>query len=554
MSVNRITGMATGMDTDEMVKKLVSRERTKVDRQEQYKTLATWKKEKYNNISKDMANFLVNSRKELGLSQSIGRNTINTSYKNVDYIKKASTSNDKLATATATSDANFQNFDIEIKALAQGANKTVNISAGERLGMDFQMDLNVGGKVHRISLNGEAGGEVTYQQLAEKINSMNIGVKASYALDTYGKGVFNLTTDETGAAATLSGQVITGGSNNFRLGMAGSSVGTNAVVNFQGVDLEYDSNSIEIQGVKLDLKGTTPAGEKLNVKVEKNTDEIFDKIKKFVDDYNNILDSVGKEISTPRKKANSKTHEYYMPLSQEEKKALSDDDVKEWEENARTGLLYRDRVLSGVFSNTRGDLYKNFTNNLSGESTNSYNHLTNIGISTVRYSKGAQGGKLQIDEARLKEALDRDPEQVMELLFAEGEKAEEDTTINGTRYRKGEMITETQGIFTRIFDGFTEGLKDVVTQAGPGENGDLLREVDSKMLVDFATKGGKSGQGGVSDLDFEILNYEKKIQTLTDLLYEREDYYYNKFARMESIVQKMQNQSDSMAAQLMGQG
>ena len=69
-------------------------------------------------------------------------------------------------------------------------------------------------------------------------------------------------------------------------------------------------------------------------------------------------------------------------------------------------------------------------------------------------------------------------------------------------------------------------------------------------MLDFVTHGGKSGQGGVSDLDFDIMNHEKKISSLTDLLHKKEDFYYNKFARMESLVAKMQHQQQSMSAQL----
>ena len=547
---NRITGMATGMDTDAMVKNMVKAQRKKVDRQEKNKTLAQWRKDAYNSANKSLADFILKAKKDLGLTSSAGSASYDISYKSLDYIKKVSLSNDSIADASVKADAKVSSFSLEVKKLASGASKTVSVDSGETLGKDLQMELNVNGKKHRISLNGKDGGDVTYKQLADKINSMNIGVNATYAIDSTGKGVFSMTTVKTGPEATLSAGVYVGGNQKFNNKMLVSAKGEMAKVNFNGTELQYDSNSIEIQGVKLKLKGTTKPGEKLNVNVSNNTDEVFNRIKKFVEDYNKLVDDVGGLTNISRKKLNKRTHEYYQPLTDEEKKGLSEDELKKWEENAKTGLLHRDPAIRKIFENNRTDLYKFFINDANGNTTNPFGHLTNIGISTVKYTKGSAGGKLQIDETALRAAIDKDPEKVMELLFSEGKKAEVPTSFDGVLYKKGEVIKETRGVFSRIFDNIKSGMKEIVKTAGPGKDAELLRKVDSRIMLDFVTHGGKSGQGGVSDLDFDIMNHEKKISSLTDLLHKKEDFYYNKFARMESLVAKMQHQQQSMSAQL----
>ena len=60
----RISGIASGFDTDEMVKNLMKVERMKVDRFEQNKQTALWRQESYNNMNKLFANFILNTKKD----------------------------------------------------------------------------------------------------------------------------------------------------------------------------------------------------------------------------------------------------------------------------------------------------------------------------------------------------------------------------------------------------------------------------------------------------------------------------------------------------------
>ena len=64
----RITGLASGIDTEEMIEKLMQAEKVKVDRVEQDKQIALWRQEMYNDVNKDFVNFILNSRKDFGLT------------------------------------------------------------------------------------------------------------------------------------------------------------------------------------------------------------------------------------------------------------------------------------------------------------------------------------------------------------------------------------------------------------------------------------------------------------------------------------------------------
>lgn len=59
----RITGLMSGIDTESMIESLMKAERTKVDTVKQDRQLVVWRKEMYNNLNKEFANFIINTRK-----------------------------------------------------------------------------------------------------------------------------------------------------------------------------------------------------------------------------------------------------------------------------------------------------------------------------------------------------------------------------------------------------------------------------------------------------------------------------------------------------------
>lgn len=523
----RITGMATGMDTDTMIQNMIKAEKLKVSSFEQKKIRAGWKQEDYNAVNKDIANFIINSKKELGLGKLSGGAFFSIPYTRLDYVKKATLSNETVATATATAKTLNGSFKIKVKELAEGANLHAQVNASENLGKDVRMKIKVDGKEQEILLNNADGSDVTYEQLVEKINSKNIGVQASYAKDDNGVGVLSIRSKSTGTDSKLEiTELVT--TNTALSGMTKQATGKNAKVDFNGVEMQFKSNNVEINGVALALKGTS--NEEVTVSVSNNVDEMVKRVTKFVDEYNELLDKMSKKTS-------EKSYPEAQPLTAEEKKALNETEVKEWTEKAKSGLLKDDEVIRRIMSNGRLDVYKSFE----GEKEGALKHITDIGITTVRYQKGAAGGKLQIDETKLRDALSKDPESVMDLLFAEGKK-------DGS----GNVKIETQGVFTRIYSGLESGMKDIIRHAGPGKDSALLRQVNPSILLDFVTKGGKKGIGGVSDLDGEIIDYSKRMDELNTILAKKEDDLYKKFARLETMMQKMQSQSSWMGAQLGG--
>ncbi|NMA86094.1 MAG: flagellar hook protein, partial [Tissierellia bacterium] len=142
----RITGLASGIDTEEMIQAMMRAERVKVDRVEQDRQVLLWRQEMYNDLNKAFANFILKSRNDFGLT-SIGYNgTFRTnSYQNLNWVKKATSSNEAVATVSSTSKAVDGSYNVEVKQLAEG----VTMASGSNISEDIN-DKLVGGMSFKI--------------------------------------------------------------------------------------------------------------------------------------------------------------------------------------------------------------------------------------------------------------------------------------------------------------------------------------------------------------------------------------------------------------------
>ena len=167
--------------------------------------------------------------------------------------------------------------------------------------------------------------------------------------------------------------------------------------------------------------------------------------------------------------------------------------------------------------------------------------LTEIGISTESYTQGSAGGKLVIDEKKLKEAIAQDPEGVMEFLFKE--------SVPESKDKDGNVIPgELGGLVSRIYDGLMAGMEDIIKKSGPGEDADLFRDVKFNILLDFVTE-----QGSISMLDRDVIQYDRRIYDLNAMLIRKENSYYARFTAMERAISRMNQQSMWLMQQFMGQ-
>jgi len=278
--------------------------------------------------------------------------------------------------------------------------------------------------------------------------------------------------------------------------------GENAAVSFNGVPGSYSSNTFTINGIQFTVKDKQAlADDPVTVTVSQDVDAVFDKIKSFVDKYNETIAYINAELEESK-------YRDYQPLTDAQKEELSDDEVEKWETKARSGLLRRDDILTSSLLKFRTALYQVVDNLPEGD----IKQLTEIGITTGEYS---EKGKLYIDESALKEAIANNPEEVM-ALFTSDDGDDESTGGDGIANRLHQMADIT--------------LERIVARAG---------SASTSVLASYTI--GKD----ISRIDKEIERWEERLQDL-------EDRYYKQFTAMETALNQMNAQSSYLMQQFGG--
>ena len=115
----RLGGIASGMDTEQMVKDLMRAERVRVDKYYRQEESLKWKQEALNTTNKTLADFILKVRSGFGLTSTSSTGTIlNKSTDSFDWVKKVSSSNESAIKATATTNAMAGSHTVEVKQLA----------------------------------------------------------------------------------------------------------------------------------------------------------------------------------------------------------------------------------------------------------------------------------------------------------------------------------------------------------------------------------------------------------------------------------------------------
>ena len=543
----RFGGMASGLDTESLVKQLVSAEKTRVDKFTQQKIWKQWQQAAYNETNKTMANFILDTRKNLGLTRTTSTGAlVSGSINTVDWVKKASSSSTAFD-VTASANAPSGVVNIKVNQLAKGANVSSQRDVDSSLTAESIIGAGnfVDGKA-TIKINNEdivLESTDTLSIIAQKIRVAAPELNASY--DSGAKRFF-MSTKNTGEEATISFDNDAAKSLMLGLNFVDETIndianipaadstrtGQAALIEYNGgTPIKYQSNNISINGLNLTLKAETTAAEA--VSVDTDVDGAYNKIKEFVDEYNKLIDGFNSKLS-------EKTYRDFQPLTDEQKEAMSETDIKLWEEKAKSGLLKNDETMTRMMQTIRQDIY---------QKVDGFGSIYELGITTGSWR---DNGKLTIDETKLKDALRNDSEKVLNTLFKTSDTPEVTISKNDTPEQRAEKQIQIDkrkaesGAFIRIFDGLTSGIKDIVDKSGPGSEASLLRSVKSNILIDYVTAGSRSL------IDKDVSEIDKRISRETERLASLEERYWKQFTALEKAMSQMNSQSSWLSQQFGG--
>lgn len=233
-----------------------------------------------------------------------------------------------------------------------------------------------------------------------------------------------------------------------------------------------------------------------------NVDDIMTKIKEFVTTYNGFI----KDLSDQTKETKYRD---YTPLTSEQREEMSESEIKLWEEKAKSGLLRGDTLIREGLSNMRALVYQS-----NPAIDSKYNTLFSIGITTSKNYN--DGGTLQIDEKKLREALEENPEAV-EKLFNNSEGKEKDIVDGKT--------VDTRGYLDKLRFGAMKSFELTIEK--------------------------KAGRSTMTDAQYAIgknlVDTESRISTWKRKLEDIEARYWKQFTAMETAINKANSQSSLFA-------
>lgn len=268
--------------------------------------------------------------------------------------------------------------------------------------------------------------------------------------------------------------------------------GSDSKIILNGAELTSSSSVVSANGLEISLTSVTKENEPVAFSVATDTDAIYDSVKSFLKEYNSVM----KEMNTLY---NADSAKGYEPLTSQEKEAMSDDEVKEWETKIKNSLLRSDSTLGSIINAMRSAM----------QTTVEYDGgtyaLSSLGIMTS--TDYTEGGLLHIygdpddsvysaKDDKLKKALEENPDEVIATL-------------------------------TGVFGNLRQTMSDKM--AGSKYSSSMTFYNDIKMKSD-------------------VKDYESDIKDWEDKLADMEDAYYSKFTAMETALAKLQSQQSSMSA------
>lgn len=265
---------------------------------------------------------------------------------------------------------------------------------------------------------------------------------------------------------------------------------------YNGATLKSNNTSIEVAGVTLNLLGTTAAGESVNITVSNDTSAVYDTIKEFITEYNSIL----KTMNTYYDAASASSYEV---LTDDQKKAMSDDEVDKWNTKIKDSLLRRDSTLNSLISTLKTDMMGTVT-----ASNGKTYSLANLGITTSskNYSEGG-------------------------LLHIKGD--EDDDEFADSTNTLMQMLEEDPDTVKEVLSGLASNLYD-----------SLNKKMGTTTLSSALTfYNDKEMASQLSDYKKEISDWESKLSDM-------EEKYYSQFSAMETALAKIQSQQNTLSSYL----
>lgn len=284
------------------------------------------------------------------------------------------------------------------------------------------------------------------------------------------------------------------------IGGAARISGRDSEIVLNGAEYKSATGTFSINGLSITAMEVT--GDKtVTINTATDTKGIYDKIKTFLKNYNELITAMDKAY-------NAESAKDYEPLTDEEKEEMTDSQIEKWETKIKDSLLRRDSTLGNVSSSMKALMQSSFE--IDGKTYS----LSTFGISTQGY-------------------------------FAS------DVNERGCYHIDGDAD-----------DALTSGNTDKLMAAinsDPDKVVQFFQKLAQNVYNDLTNKMASSSSSSAftiyndKQMSSEYSKYKDDIDKWNEKLEYYEDYYYKQFSAMEKALSELQSKTSSLGQLLGGQ-
>ena len=502
----RVTGLASGLDTESIISELVSVNSYKVASLQKEQTKLSWKTDAWKSMNSKVYGFYTSTLSDLRFSSSYST-------------RKTTVSDANVATVTTGSNASNTTQTMRVEQLAKAGYLTggelggsvkndTKLSELDPSITDGKIGLKIGsGEMVELEITAETTVKDIVEQLKEHGLNANFDEKNQRmfisAEDTGKQYDFELVgldengnVDENGnGAKALAALEI---NMNDAATEAKKIDGQNAVIYLNKARFENDTNTFDINGLSISVMQET-GDKEVTLTTGVDTQGMYDTIKNFLTKYNELMEGMLEGYNADSSKG-------YEPLTSDEKAAMTEREIDEWEKKIKDSLLRRDETLGSTIS----AMNKIMNEGIEMED-GSLMYLFDLGINTPGYFNAEEDKRnsFHIDGDKDDTVSSKNEDKLMAAINADPDKV------------------------ASFFQELTEKLYSKLTDLMGSSNYSSAYTLynDKQMKTDYT-------------------DYTSKIAKAEADLNAKMDKYYQKFAAMEAAMAKVQSQQNSFTNML----
>lgn len=496
----RVTGLASGLDTESIISELVSVNSYKVASLQKAQTKLSWKTDAWKSMNTKVYSFYTSTLSDLRFSSSYST-------------RKTTVSDSDVATVKTSSKASNTTQSMRVEKMAKagyltGGELDGSVTADTKLS---EIDPSLAGQTGKIGLK-IGGGETIELEITEETTVQDVvdqlkehGLNANFdaknqrmfisAEDTGEKYDFELEgLDEAGTKALQALKI----NMNDADTEATKIDGQNAVIYLNNARFVSDTNTFDINGLSISVMQET-GDKEVTLTTGVDTEGMYSTIKNFLGKYNELMQGMLEAYNADSSKG-------YDPLTSDEKAAMTESEIDEWEKKIKDSLLRRDETLGSTIS-AMNEIMNAGVEMKDGSTM----YLFDFGINTPGYFNAEQNYR--------------------NSFHIDGDK--DDAVSSKNEDKLMAAINEDPDKVASFFQELTEKLYTKLT--------DLMGSSDYSSAYTLYND---------KQMKIDYTDYTSKIAQAERDLNDKMDRYYQKFAAMEAAMAQLQNQQNSFTSML----